>query len=80
MQMQSGRLRIAVFLYGPTRGGATRRGLTLAEGFASRGHEVDLVMARRDGPLSGRISRDREATLREFAGWRGRGPLLMLGQ
>jgi glycosyltransferase involved in cell wall biosynthesis len=56
MQMQSGRLRIAVFLYGPTRGGATRRGLTLAEGFASRGHEVDLVMARRDGPLAGRIS------------------------
>lgn len=54
--MQSGRLRIAVFLYGPTRGGATRRGLTLARAFAERGHAVDLVMARRDGPLADRIS------------------------
>lgn len=54
--MQTGRLRIALFLYGPTRGGATRRGLTLARAFAERGHAVDLVLARRDGPLADRIS------------------------
>jgi len=54
--MQSGRLQIAVFLYGPTRGGATRRGLALAQGFAERGHQVDLVLARRDGPLAARVS------------------------
>ncbi len=50
-------MRIALFLYGLTGGGATRRTLTLAEGFAARGHEVDLVVVDETGPLRGAVPR-----------------------
>ena len=46
------RAHIALFIYGPTGGGATRRSFTLAEGFADRGHRVDLVVVNAEGPLS----------------------------
>ena len=46
---------IAVFLYGPTSGGAPRRALTLAGEFARRGLAVDLVVANPEGPLAQRI-------------------------
>ncbi len=43
---------IAIFIYGPSGGGATRRTLTLAGGFANRGHRVDLVVVNAEGPLA----------------------------
>ncbi len=46
------RAHIALFIYGPTGGGATRRSFTLAEGFAARGHRVDFVVVNAEGPLS----------------------------
>lgn len=49
------RARIAVFLYGLTSGGAPRRALALAEEFAARGHRVDVVVVRADGPLRSRV-------------------------
>ncbi len=42
---------LAIFIYGLTGGGATRRTLTLAEGFATRDHRVDLVVVSAEGPL-----------------------------
>ena len=44
-------MRIALFLYGLTGGGATRRVFSLAKGFGERGHEVDLVVVDPRGPL-----------------------------
>jgi len=44
---------IAIYIYGPSGGGATRRTLTLAGGFAKRGHRVDLVVVDAEGPLAG---------------------------
>ena len=46
------RSHIALFIYGPSGGGATRRSLTLAGGFADRGHRVDLVVVNAEGPLA----------------------------
>jgi len=46
------RSHIAVFIYGLSGGGATRRALTLAGGFAERGHRVDLVIVDAEGPLA----------------------------
>jgi glycosyltransferase involved in cell wall biosynthesis len=46
------RSHIALFIYGPSGGGATRRSLTLAGGFADRGHRVDFVVVNAEGPLS----------------------------
>jgi len=46
---------IAVYLYGPTSGGATRRSLTLAGEFAKRGFGIDIVFANPRGPLEGRV-------------------------
>ena len=51
-------LHIALFMYGLTSGGAPRRTLTLARGFAARGHRVDLVVARRRGPLAPAVGAD----------------------
>jgi len=50
-----GRKHIAIFIYGPSGGGATRRSLTLAGGFANRGHRVDLVVVSAEGPLAGEL-------------------------
>jgi len=46
---------IAVFVYALTGGGAQRRTLTLARGFAARGHRVDLVVVRSGGALWGDV-------------------------
>jgi len=43
-------LRLALFIFSATGGGAQRRTVTLAEGFAARGHRVDLVVVRPPGP------------------------------
>lgn len=43
-----GRLRIAVFIYCLRGGGAQQRTITLANGFAERGHAVDLVVVSSD--------------------------------
>lgn len=45
-------MHLGVFLYGLTGGGATRRVLTLAKGWAERGHRVDLVVVEPRGPLA----------------------------
>lgn len=42
---------IALFVYALSGGGAQRRVLTLANGFAARGHEVDMVVVRGGGVL-----------------------------
>lgn len=49
--MRSQPKHIAVLLYAPTGGGATRRCLTLACEFAQRGHRVDFVVVDPSGPL-----------------------------
>ena len=49
------KLSLAVFLYGATTGGATRRALTLAREFAVRGHAVDLVLVNPNCPLQDEI-------------------------
>lgn len=41
---------IAIFIFGLTGGGATRRTVTLANGMATLGHRVDLVVLRPSGP------------------------------
>jgi len=43
-------LRLSLFLSGLAGGGAQRRMLLLAQGFAARGQRVDLVVAREGGP------------------------------
>ena len=50
-------LSLAIFLYGATTGGASRRALTLASEFAARGHRVDLVLVNANSPLHGEIDR-----------------------
>ena len=41
-------MRIALFIYSLRGGGAQQRALTLANGFAERGHVVDLVVIADD--------------------------------
>ena len=52
---KDGRQHIAIYIYGLSGGGATRRTLTLAGGFAKRGHRVDLVVVDAEGPLAGKL-------------------------
>ena len=52
---KDGRQHIAIYIYGLSGGGATRRTLTLAGGFAKRGHRVDLVIVDAEGPLAGKL-------------------------
>ena len=47
---------LAIFIYGLSGGGAQRRTLTLAHAFAARGHRVDLVVIRSEGPLLHEVS------------------------
>lgn len=49
-------LHIALFLAGLSGGGAQRRMLTLARGFAERGYRVDVVVARSEGPFRRELS------------------------
>jgi len=51
--VNDGQRHIAIYIYGPSGGGATRRTLTLAGGFAKHGHRVDLVVVNAEGPLAG---------------------------
>jgi len=46
------RRHIAIYIYGLSGGGATRRTLTLAGGFAKAGHRVDLMVVDAEGPLA----------------------------
>ncbi|BCX82768.1 N-acetylgalactosamine-N,N'-diacetylbacillosaminyl-diphospho-undecaprenol 4-alpha-N-acetylgalactosaminyltransferase [Methylomarinovum caldicuralii] len=46
---------VALFLYGLTGGGATRRTLALAEGFSEHGLRTDLVVIDPTGPLAERL-------------------------
>lgn len=50
------RRRLAVFIHGLDGGGSQRRAVTLANGFAARGHEVDLVVLKAEGLLREEIS------------------------
>ncbi len=45
------RAHLALFIFGLSGGGAQRRTVTLANGFAERGHRVDLVVVRANGPI-----------------------------
>jgi glycosyltransferase involved in cell wall biosynthesis len=47
--------RLAVFLPGLYGGGAERTMLSLAGGFAERGHDVDLILAKTEGPYVDQI-------------------------
>lgn len=47
--------RLAIYIYGLSGGGATRRTLTLAREFAERGYPVDLVVLNPGGPLADQI-------------------------
>ncbi len=51
-------LRLAIFIFAPTGGGATRRALTLAGEFAKRGHGVDLVFVNGEGALADSLPPD----------------------
>jgi glycosyltransferase involved in cell wall biosynthesis len=48
--------RIAIYLPSLRGGGAERVMVTLANGFASRGHQVDLVVVRAEGPYLEELS------------------------
>jgi glycosyltransferase involved in cell wall biosynthesis len=52
---KDGHQHIAIYIYGLSGGGATRRTLTLAGGFAKRGHRIDLVVIDTGGPLAGKL-------------------------
>jgi len=47
---------IALFIYALTGGGAQRRTVTLANGFAALGHEVDLVVVNGHNGLEGELA------------------------
>ena len=47
--------RLALFLPGLYEGGAERIILNLASGMAARGHAVDLVLARAEGPYMSQV-------------------------
>jgi glycosyltransferase involved in cell wall biosynthesis len=49
---------LAVFIYGLTGGGAQRRTVTLVNGFAARGHRVDLVVVGPEREILGQVSSD----------------------
>jgi glycosyltransferase involved in cell wall biosynthesis len=48
-------MHIAILLNDLSGGGVERTMLALAGGFVARGHRVDLVLARRAGPLEGEV-------------------------
>lgn len=60
--------RIAIFIYALTGGGAQRRTLTLANGFADRGYQVDVITVRGRGVLNGELS-PRARLIALDAGW-----------
>jgi glycosyltransferase involved in cell wall biosynthesis len=52
----SSRAHLALYLFGLSGGGAQRRTVTLANAFAERGHRVDLVLVKEQGPLRPQVS------------------------
>jgi glycosyltransferase involved in cell wall biosynthesis len=48
-------VKIAVFIYTMSGGGAPRRTLTLIKEFVGRGHQVDLIVVKPKGPLYAEI-------------------------
>jgi glycosyltransferase involved in cell wall biosynthesis len=54
--MTEGSRQLALFISDLSEGGAQRRTLTLAHAFAARGHEVDMVVVRSQGPLLQELS------------------------
>ena len=54
--MEQANEHLALFLSGLAGGGAQRRMLLLARGFAARGYRVDVVVARAEGPYRAAIS------------------------
>lgn len=67
-------MRLALFLSGLSGGGAQRRMLALARGFAARGHDVDFVVARGDGPFRAQVTAP--VTLVPLASWPARLPVV----
>ena len=69
-------MHIALFLPSLEGGGAERVTVNLARGFASRGHQVDLVLASRTGPFLDAVPAERRSATRyRAADGRGVGPL-----
>jgi glycosyltransferase involved in cell wall biosynthesis len=54
-ELRAEAMHIAILLNDLSGGGVERTMLTLAGGFLSRGHGVDLVLARYGGPLAGEV-------------------------
>ncbi len=55
MQEHTKIMRIGIFIFALTWGGATRRIITLSEAFRKRGHYVKFIVVERDGHLAGMI-------------------------
>lgn len=55
--MGNARMRISCFIYALTGGGAQRRTIAIVNGFAARGHEVELVVVSDHGELAGELDR-----------------------
>lgn len=67
------RADIAVFIHSPSGGGAQRRTVTLVNGFADAGHDVELVVVTASGPLRPDISP--KVRIVELTRWHDRHPL-----
>ena len=53
--MNTSHKHLALFMSGLAGGGAQRRMLTLARAFAARGHRIDVVVARSEGPFRSQL-------------------------
>jgi len=67
--------RLAIFIYGLSGGGATRRTITLAQSFVERGHFVDLIVLDPQGPLADQVPAGVELVVLKSAGIRLAGAL-----
>ena len=70
------RADIGVFLHSPSGGGAQRRTVTLLNGFAERGYQVELVVVTANGVLRPDI--DRRVRIVELTNWSDGHPLARL--
>ena len=52
---ENGKLKLAIFMDSLFGGGGQRSMLNLAQGIADRGHEIDLVLAKVEGPFLGEV-------------------------
>lgn len=67
------RAHIAVFIHGLSGGGAQHRTVTLVNGFARRGHRVDLIVVSGTGPLRSAVAED--VNIVPLVSWRPGNPL-----